>query len=93
VLEREQVRDGGETQAVPRTFAVRRVVDAAQVEQLLELEGRVVAQGQHRGSIVGGLDHHRHFTECGADHSALAQCGLQGALKDFEFCRHGESAS
>jgi hypothetical protein len=47
-FDRQQVGHDCETQAVPGAFAIGRIIDAAQVDQLLETQGRVVAQRLHQ---------------------------------------------
>ena len=73
--DRQQVRGGAKAQAVVAAVAVFRVVNAAQVEQLLKLATRRVAQDQGRGNVISRLD----------DDGELAQ-GDRGTLELVTQC-------
>ena len=89
VFDRQQVHDHRKAQAVPGAFAVRGIVDAAQVDHLFETQSRIVAQCLHGGQVCRGLHNYRYFAQRHGNGSALAQRILQGEFEGFDFCRHG----
>ncbi|MNR56404.1 hypothetical protein D3C85_1769760 [compost metagenome] len=83
------MRHGREAQAVPGAIGVVGVVDAADVQQLLEAQRRLVAQQAGHFEVVVGLDDQRQLANRfdQALH-ALAENLFERSLEGVQVIRH-----
>jgi hypothetical protein len=88
VGKRQQLADGGK--ALSLIAGEFRIIDAAEVHQLLETKGRIVAQLAHRLEIVRHRNSYGQLTERQQRFAnAIAEALLQLPTKTFQFGAHG----
>ena len=77
----QEVKNDGKTCAlvtVQCTVTIEAVIDAAQIDQLLEVQIGTVAQNGHYVEHSGGLDDQRHFAQrLGEANDTFAQRGVE----------------
>ena len=89
VRERKQVRDDAVARAFPRHVAVAGIVDAAQIDELLEADVGVIPQDSCRFEVIGRGDGERDLAERALQRlHAGAQLCLDGVLQSVEWRRH-----
>src|ERR1700712_3876057 len=85
---------GGETRAFVGAFAVGRVIDAAQIDELFEAELAIVAQLQRDVGVVARLDDDRQLPKrLGDALEAVAKRRLEVRFKGLEFACHNWGGS
>src|SRR5574343_652231 len=90
---RQQMDNNSEAQASPRTITVRGVIDATQIDQLLEAKIHFIAQCGHYAEVVSRADLNCYFTERQLQRLYLvAEMLLQVLTKRFQLGRHIGSA-
>ena len=70
--DRQQVGDGGITRAFPGAVAVGGVIDPAEIDELLEAAGGVVAQDERGRVVIGGTDLDGDLVKTQVDAAGLA---------------------
>ena len=79
----------GKARTLPCAIAILRVIDATQIDELLETSRRVVAQLLHYRQIIRCADDDGDLAEIGIEAlDPFAQHLLQGGHKVFEFGAH-----